>query len=73
MKYMHVVIYDFFCSYINLQTGDYRTERFKGSEPAWVEQVKICGDDAGKQALQKVCIVLRIDVSFIVTRSFLHV
>ena len=37
-------------------------EKYKGQEAAWVEQIKICGDDTGKQPLQKACIVLRIEV-----------
>ena len=49
-------------SYLNQQTGESRVEKYKGQEPAWVEQIKICGDDTGKQPLQKACIMLRIEV-----------
>ena len=52
----------FWFSYLNQQTGESRIEKYKGQEAAWVEQIKICGDDTGKQPLQKACIVLRIEV-----------
>ena len=49
-------------SYVNESTGEFKFEKYKGQEAAWIEQIKICGDDGGKTPLQKACIVLRIEV-----------
>ena len=51
------------CSYINVQTGKSTVVHFHGPETGIVDQVKILGNDLGTEELQKVCIVLRIDVS----------
>ena len=48
---------------MNIQTGEVRVENYKGAEPAYVEMVKILGADNGAEQLQKVCILLRIEVS----------
>ena len=54
------------CSYINQQTGECRIERYRADEPAWVEQVKICGNETGSQPLQTVAIMLRIEVNVLI-------
>lgn len=43
-------------------TGELKVTQYKSNEPAYVEQVKILGEDTGKETLKKVCIVLRIEV-----------
>lgn len=49
----------YYC-YINTQTGDMKTQRYKGSEEAYVQQVKIIGSDTGETEMQKACVILRI-------------
>ncbi|KAK7499458.1 hypothetical protein BaRGS_00009433 [Batillaria attramentaria] len=47
-------------SYMNQQTGVVTVERFRGSEDAYVDHIKILGSETGQGILNKVCIVLRI-------------
>ncbi|KAK6165568.1 hypothetical protein SNE40_022473 [Patella caerulea] len=47
-------------SYINLQTGESKVVIYKNDESAYVEQIKLLGDDNGNTELQRVAIVLRI-------------
>lgn len=54
------------CSYINIQTGECRVVKYKHQEPAYVQQIKILGNDSGTTELQKVCIVLRMPVSWVI-------
>ena len=52
-----------FLSYVNVQTTEVKTIKYKNQEPAYVEQIKVLGNDLGNEELQKICIVLRIQVS----------
>ncbi|KAL5006288.1 hypothetical protein ScPMuIL_015094 [Solemya velum] len=51
---------DPFYSYINLQTGQETVERYRSEEAAYVDQIKILGNDMGTREFQKVCFILRI-------------
>ncbi|XP_071158237.1 DNA-directed RNA polymerase I subunit RPA2-like isoform X2 [Mytilus edulis] len=51
---------DVYYSFYNLQTGEYRVERYRKSEPSYVDHIKIIGNDTGTGDMEKVCIVLRI-------------
>jgi hypothetical protein len=42
---------------LNIQTGEYRVEKYKHSEPAYVDHIKIIGNDNGTGDLEKVCFV----------------
>jgi hypothetical protein len=57
-------------SYLNIQTGEYRVEKYKHSEPAYVDHIKIIGNDNGTGDLEKVCFVLRIQVFIIIRIKF---
>ena len=50
-------------SYVNVQTGEVKMETYKNAEPAYVEMVKLLGSADGTQQLQKVSILLRVEVS----------
>ena len=50
---------------MNIQTGESRVVKYRGDEAAWVEQVKICGNETSNQPLQTVAIMLRIEVGTI--------
>ena len=52
-------------SYINLQTSVVKVERYRGAEDAYVDQIKILGNETGQGLLNKVCLVLRIVVSML--------
>lgn len=52
-----------YCSYINIQTGAVKVDLYKGSESAFVQQVKVLGSETGQGPLNRVIIVLRIPVS----------
>ncbi|PVD31138.1 hypothetical protein C0Q70_10416 [Pomacea canaliculata] len=47
-------------SYINIQTGAVKVDLYKGSESAFVQQVKVLGSETGQGPLNRVIIVLRI-------------
>ena len=53
---------DLFSSYINVQTGVQKTTFYKGTETAYVQQVKVLGGDTGQDELQNAVITLRIVV-----------
>ena len=57
-------------SYLNIQTGEYRVEKYNHSEPAYVDHIKIIGNDNGTGDLEKVCFVLRIQVFIIIGIKF---
>jgi hypothetical protein len=40
-------------SYLNIQTGEYRVEKYNHSEPAYVDHIKIIGNDNGTGDLTK--------------------
>jgi DNA-directed RNA polymerase I subunit RPA2 len=48
------------CAYIDSTTKVTKAKKFKGLEDAYVEEVRLIGDDAGKEEVQKVHIKLRI-------------
>ena len=62
-KCWYLLLHVVFTSYINVQTGEVKIEKYKNQESATVLQIKILGGDNGVEDLQKVCIVLRIQVS----------
>ena len=49
-----------FCSYVNIQTGELMVETYTSAEPAYVDQVKLLGNDKGTGAKSEVVITLRI-------------
>ena len=57
-------------SVINLNTGDLKVYNYRSSEPAYVEQVKILGDDLGNEELKRVCVILRVVVSIPLSGCF---
>ena len=63
----HCLFLNTFFSYINIQTGDVKVQIYRGQEEAVVEQIKLCGNDRGDEELQKICIMLRIEVK---TKSY---
>ncbi|ESP01571.1 hypothetical protein LOTGIDRAFT_180297 [Lottia gigantea] len=61
---------DIYYSYVNLQTGDTKVIYYKNEESAYIEQIKLLGDDDGKMELQKIAIVLRIPRNPIIGDKF---
>ncbi|XP_041365759.1 DNA-directed RNA polymerase I subunit RPA2-like [Gigantopelta aegis] len=61
---------DPFYSYINLQTGEVKVQRYKSQEPAYVDQIKILGNDFGTGEMQRVRFVLRIQRNPIIGDKF---
>lgn len=58
-----IIFFFSYCSYINIQTGAVKVDLYKGSESAFVQQVKVLGSETGQGPLNRVIIVLRIPVS----------
>lgn len=52
----------FVCSYFDTNESVYKTQRYKGSEEAVVDNIKLCGTFA-VDANKKVCLTMRIAVS----------
>ena len=50
-------------SYINIQSGEQKIMKYKSEEPAYVEFIRAVGNDTGTGMLQRVCVMLRINVS----------
>ena len=48
--------------YLNVQTGQYSVERYKESEDAYVDHIKVCGNETGGEPAARVDICLRINV-----------
>ncbi|KAL3881452.1 hypothetical protein ACJMK2_027894, partial [Sinanodonta woodiana] len=57
-------------SYINLQTGEMKVVMYKSSEPAYVQQIRILGNDKGTGHLSRICIDLRIKRNPIIGDKF---
>ena len=53
----------FFFSYVDFDTNSSRVVRYKSMEPAYVDQVKLLGNESGGGPLQRAFIKLRICVS----------
>ncbi|XP_013402434.1 DNA-directed RNA polymerase I subunit RPA2 [Lingula anatina] len=49
----------YYC-YINVQTGEARVTLYKSQEAAYVDHIKVLGNDTGTDEMQKICICLRI-------------
>ncbi|KAI8978122.1 hypothetical protein BDB01DRAFT_800873 [Pilobolus umbonatus] len=65
----HLLAGDPICSYLDEVTGKMVVKSYKGPEDAYVEEVRLLGDDAGKE-LQKVHIKLRITRSPVIGDKF---
>jgi DNA-directed RNA polymerase I subunit RPA2 len=61
---------DPYYSYVNDTTGTCRAVSYKGMEDAIVDDVILCGAEAGNQELQKICIKLRINRNPIIGDKF---
>ena len=44
--------------------------KYKSSEPAYVDHIKVLGNDLGTEELQKICIVLRVQRNPIIGDKF---
>ncbi|KAK3108488.1 hypothetical protein FSP39_008990 [Pinctada imbricata] len=61
---------DPYYSYVNIQTGEEKVEKYKHQEPAYVDNIKILSDDQGTGDLSKVCFVLRVQRNPIIGDKF---
>lgn len=61
---------DPYYSYINVQTGEARVEKYKHQEPGYVDHIKILGSETGSEELQKICIMIRIQRNPIIGDKF---
>ena len=50
------------CRYTRLDSGQTKVEKYKGSEVAVIDNIKITGNDLGNQVCQRAFIQLRIQV-----------
>ncbi|KAI8076707.1 uncharacterized protein B0P05DRAFT_545553 [Gilbertella persicaria] len=66
----HLVADDPLCSYIDESTGKNVIKKYKGPEDAYVDEVRILGDDSGNGELQKIHIKLRITRSPVIGDKF---
>ncbi|KAF7727777.1 DNA-directed RNA polymerase I subunit rpa2 [Apophysomyces ossiformis] len=66
----HLVADDPLCSYIDESTGRSVVKKYKGPEDAYVDEVRLLGDDSGMGELQKVHIKLRITRSPVIGDKF---
>ncbi|XP_052246155.1 DNA-directed RNA polymerase I subunit RPA2-like [Dreissena polymorpha] len=57
-------------SYLNTQSGESKVVKYKSSEPAWVEHIKVLGSDLGDTMSFKVAIMLRINRNPIIGDKF---
>ncbi|XP_060606086.1 DNA-directed RNA polymerase I subunit RPA2-like, partial [Ruditapes philippinarum] len=57
-------------SYINTQSGAEKVNYYKSQEPAYVEHIKLLGNDTGTSGKSKVAIMLRIDRNPIIGDKF---
>ncbi|RWS07039.1 DNA-directed RNA polymerase I subunit RPA2-like protein [Dinothrombium tinctorium] len=58
------------CSYYNISTGEYRTEKYKSTEVAYISDVKALSNDSGREVLQRVAITFYIPRKPIVGDKF---
>ncbi|KAG0898208.1 hypothetical protein G6F33_013357 [Rhizopus arrhizus] len=66
----HLVADDPLCCYIDESTGKDVIKKYKGPEDAYVDEVRVLGDDSGNGELQKVHIKLRITRSPVIGDKF---
>jgi DNA-directed RNA polymerase I subunit RPA2 len=66
----HLVADDPLCCYIDESTGKDVIKKYKGPEDAYVDEVRVLGDDSGSGELQKVHIKLRITRSPVIGDKF---
>ncbi|KAI7863358.1 hypothetical protein BDF14DRAFT_1885194 [Spinellus fusiger] len=66
----HLVADDPICAYIDESTGRSVIKKYKGPEDAYVDEVRLLGDDTGTTELQKVHIKLRITRSPVIGDKF---
>ncbi|KAL0092040.1 hypothetical protein J3Q64DRAFT_1674279 [Phycomyces blakesleeanus] len=66
----HLEADDPLCSYIDESTGRSVIKKWKGPEDAYVDEVRLLGDDSGTSPLQKIHIKLRITRSPVIGDKF---
>lgn len=49
-------------SFINLASGETKFHKYKGTDNAYIHDVKLLGNDTGTDILQSVCITYAIQV-----------
>ncbi len=54
-----------FSSYLDTNTGEYRVENFKKQEKAYIESVRLLGNDDGNEQINKVAIMMAFQVNFL--------
>ena len=52
----------FIISYLDTNTGEYRVENFKKQEKAYIESVRLLGNDDGNEQINKVAIMMSFQV-----------
>ncbi|XP_052801585.1 DNA-directed RNA polymerase I subunit RPA2-like [Mya arenaria] len=57
-------------SYINTHNGEQKVVKYKNNEPAWVEHIKVLGNDTGENMRYKVAIMLRFNRNPIIGDKF---
>jgi hypothetical protein len=50
---------------LDTNTGEYRVEHFKKQEKAYIESVRLLGNDDGNEQINKVAIMMAFQVNFL--------